>query len=155
MEVAPDDPRSHREGGSLERADLVGQVCGSSPHGPTISSLANASRLSPSEADVILISMSDLVASSPDVLAASSSDSRRQLEALLEVNEAIAQHRDLQALFRDLRERLRTVVQFDFLALVLHDAARNVMRLHVLEAHRPTEKVAGTELPVEGTPSGW
>src|SRR5437899_10139963 len=99
--------------------------------------------------------MSDLVTSSPDVLAASSPDSRRQLEALLEVNEAIAQHRDLQALFRDLRERLRAVVQFDFLALVLHDPARNVMRLHVLEAHHPTEKVTGTELPVEGTPSGW
>ena len=100
--------------------------------------------------------MSDLVTSSPGVAAATSpSDSRRQLEALLEVNEAIAQHRDLQALFRDLRERLRAVVQFDFLALVLHDPARNVMRLHVLEAHHPTEKVAGTELPVEGTPSGW
>jgi len=99
--------------------------------------------------------MSDLVTSSPDVLAASSSDSRRQLEALLEVNEAIAQHRDLQALFRDLRERLRAVVQFDFLALVLHDPARNVMRLHVLDAHHATEKVTGTELPVEGTPSGW
>ena len=44
MEVAPHDPRSNREGGSLERADLVGQVCGStcpdsigSPHGPAIS----------------------------------------------------------------------------------------------------------------------
>jgi len=44
MEVAPDDPRSNREGSSLERTDQVGQVCGStspdsigSPHGPTIS----------------------------------------------------------------------------------------------------------------------
>src|SRR5437879_12721531 len=99
--------------------------------------------------------MSDLVTSSPDVLAASSPDSRRQLEALLEVNEAIAQHRDLQALFRDLRERLRTVVQFDFLALVLHDPARNVMRLHVLEAHHAPEKDTGTELPVQGPPAPW
>src|SRR6266849_5874322 len=58
---------------------------------------------------------------------------RRQLEALLEVSEAIAQQRDLPALFHELAQRLHSVVDFDFLTLMLYDAARNSIRLHVLE----------------------
>ena len=81
--------------------------------------------------------------------------SQRQLEALLEVGEAIAQHRDPQALFRDLRLRLHAVIQFDFLALVLHDPAHNLMRLHALETREPLDKQPGYESPIEGTPSGW
>src|ERR1700740_3057057 len=81
--------------------------------------------------------------------------SRRQLEALLEVSEAIAQQRDLPALFHDLAGRLHSVVDFDFLTLVLHDPAKNVMRLHVLETRIPSEKPTGSESPVEGNPSGW
>src|SRR5271167_4717688 len=82
--------------------------------------------------------------------------SRRQLEALLEVAESIAQHRDLAALFHDLAERLHCVVDFDFLTLVLHDATKNVMRLHILETRLPTPaKRIGSESPVEGNPSGW
>jgi formate hydrogenlyase transcriptional activator len=82
--------------------------------------------------------------------------SRRQLEALLEVAESIAQHRDLAALFHDLAERLHCVVDFDFLTLVLHDPVRNVMRLHILETRLPTPvKKTGTESPVDGHPSGW
>ena len=80
--------------------------------------------------------------------------SRRQLEALLEVSEAIAQQRDLAALFHDLSERLHSVVEFDFLTLILHDPVRDVMRLHVLETNVPTKKATGSEMPVEGTPSG-
>jgi formate hydrogenlyase transcriptional activator len=81
--------------------------------------------------------------------------SRRQLEALLEVAESIAQHRDLAALFHDLAERLHCVVDFDFLTLVLHDPDRNVMRLHILETRLPTPAKTGSESPVEGHPSGW
>jgi formate hydrogenlyase transcriptional activator len=81
--------------------------------------------------------------------------SRRQLEALLEVSEVIAQQRDLRALFHDLSDRLRSVIDFDFLSLVLHDPARNVMRLHVLATRIPGEKAAGAESPVEGNPAGW
>jgi formate hydrogenlyase transcriptional activator len=80
---------------------------------------------------------------------------RRQLEALLEVSEAIAQQRELPALFHDLAERLHSVVDFDFLTLILHDATRNVMRLHILETGNPQEKPPCSELPVEGYPSGW
>ncbi|MGC0771901.1 MAG: sigma 54-interacting transcriptional regulator [Candidatus Acidiferrum sp.] len=81
--------------------------------------------------------------------------SRRQLEALLEVAESIAQHRDLAALFHDLAERLHAVVDFDFLTLVLHDPVRNVMRLHILETRLPTPVKTGSETPMEGHPSGW
>jgi formate hydrogenlyase transcriptional activator len=80
---------------------------------------------------------------------------RRQLEALLEVSEAIAQQRDLPALFHDLSERLHCVVDFDFLALTLYDATRNVMRLHVLETRQPTDKRVGSENAIENHPSGW
>ena len=81
--------------------------------------------------------------------------SRRQLEALLEVSEAIAHQRDLPALFHDLSERLHSVIDFDFLALTLHDPLRNVMRLHVLETRQPSEKKAGSENSVTDHPSGW
>jgi formate hydrogenlyase transcriptional activator len=100
--------------------------------------------------------MADRVISPPEAaLAAPFEHSRRQLEALLEVGEAIAQQRDLPALFHDLAARLHTVIDFDFLSLVLHDSAKNVMRLHILETRIPSEKPTGTESPVEGNPSGW
>ena len=100
--------------------------------------------------------MADPVVSPPEVAFPSPLEhSRRQLEALLEVSEAIAQQRDLPALFHDLAERLHSVVDFDFLTLVLHDPGRNVMRLHVLETRIPSEKPTGTEAPVENNPSGW
>src|SRR5260221_402939 len=100
--------------------------------------------------------MADPVISPPEVAFTSPLEhSRRQLEALLEVSEAIAQQRDLPALFHDLSDRLRSVIDFDFLTLVLHDPSRNVMRLHVLATRVPGEKAAGSESPVEGNPAGW
>src|ERR1700674_4969449 len=100
--------------------------------------------------------MADHVISPPEAaLAAPLEHSRRQLEALLEVSEAIAQQRDLPALFHDLAQRLHSVVDFDFLALTLHDPVRDVVRLHVLETRVPTETLAGREAPAEGHPAGW
>src|SRR6266516_2495083 len=100
--------------------------------------------------------MADPVVSPPEVAFTSPLEhSRRQLEALLEVSEAIAQQRDLPALFHDLAGRLHSVIEFDFLTLVLHDPVRKVMRLHILETRIPTEKAAGMETPIEGHPSGW
>ena len=57
--------------------------------------------------------------------------------ALLAVSEAIVAHRDLSALFQVLAGRLRQVVAFDYLSLVLHEAASNTMRLHILETSEP------------------
>lgn len=100
--------------------------------------------------------MPDPVISVPETAPAAPLElSRPQLQALLEVSEAIAQQRDLPSLFHDLAERLRSVVDFDFLTLILHDPVRNVMRLHILETEVPTEKPVGMELPVDGHPSGW
>src|SRR5713101_1807671 len=100
--------------------------------------------------------MADPVVSPPEVAFTSPLEhSRRQLEALLEVSEAIAQQRDLPALFHDLAARLHSVVDFDFLTLILHDPVRNVMRLHILETEHPTDAPIGKDLPVEGHPSGW
>jgi formate hydrogenlyase transcriptional activator len=100
--------------------------------------------------------MADPVISPPEVAFPSPLEhSRRQLEALLEVSEAIAQQRDLPALFHDLAARLHSVIEFDYLALVLHDPARNVMRLHILETQIPGEKPVGSETSIEDNPSGW
>jgi formate hydrogenlyase transcriptional activator len=85
--------------------------------------------------------------------AASSPEAQHQ--ALLEVAEAIAQHRDLGELFHELAARLHGVVEFDYLNLTLHDAARNVMRLHILETEEPTKIRPGAEFPMGETPSGW
>jgi formate hydrogenlyase transcriptional activator len=79
----------------------------------------------------------------------------REFEALLEVSEMIAQQRDLKALFHDLAGRLHAVLQFDFLGMVLHDAARGTMRLHILETLQHIEKESSEEMPVANSPSGW
>jgi len=79
---------------------------------------------------------------------------RRQLEALLEVSEAIAHQRDLPALFHELANRLHSVVDFDFLTLLLYDASKNVVRLHVLEARESRETPHDTEYPVAEHPAG-
>jgi formate hydrogenlyase transcriptional activator len=84
-------------------------------------------------------------------------DAPRQYQALLEVSQSIASHRDLSALFRDLVERLPRAVSFDSLWLVLHDPARNRMRLHVLEgpARAAAEEAAWPlERPLEESPGG-
>ncbi len=53
--------------------------------------------------------------------------------ALFAVADAIASHRDLNDLFRELASRLAHAVRFDALSLVLHDSATDVMRLHLIE----------------------
>jgi hypothetical protein len=71
--------------------------------------------------------MSDLAPDGPELFA------RQQYRTLLAVSQAIVSHRDLETLFQELGVRLHQVARFDFLSLVLHDAASNTMRLHVLE----------------------
>ncbi len=81
-----------------------------------------------------------------------------QYQALLEVSESIATSRDLSSLFRDLAQCLPAVAAFDFIGLILHDPARNMMKVHVLEtvaAHRLAIRLDGLELPIEESSSGW
>ena len=77
-----------------------------------------------------------------------------QHQVLLEVTESIATHRDLPALFHDLKGRLPRLVDFDSLWLVLHDADRNVMRVNILET--PSRAYLDfVERNVEDAPAGW
>ncbi|MGH7229853.1 MAG: sigma 54-interacting transcriptional regulator [Nitrospiraceae bacterium] len=75
--------------------------------------------------------------------------------ALIDVSESIAAHRDLTALFRDLAKRLPAVVRFQFIALILHDAERNVMKTHTLGTSEAESIPPGFELPMEDSVGGW
>jgi formate hydrogenlyase transcriptional activator len=88
--------------------------------------------------------------------ATSGSHSLPHHQSLLDVSQAILQHRDLAGLFRDLATRLRAILPFDLLSLVLYDAASNTMRLHILESAPGVEPhVPEMEFPPEESPSGW
>jgi formate hydrogenlyase transcriptional activator len=75
-----------------------------------------------------------------------------QYRALLAVSEAIASHRDWPALFHELAGRLHPVVRFDYLALFLHEAASNTLRMHVLEPPGPTLVSASVSPPIGEVP---
>jgi formate hydrogenlyase transcriptional activator len=79
----------------------------------------------------------------------------QRYRTLLGVSEAIISRRDLPALFHDLADRLRQVVPFDYLILVLHDATNNTMRRHILEGSDTPPVQAPGALPVEEGPAGW
>src|SRR6266403_248126 len=59
--------------------------------------------------------------------------------ALLAVSEAIASHRDLCALIHELAGRLKQVVRFDYVCLLLLEPENNTLRLHAIElpGHAP------------------
>ena len=83
------------------------------------------------------------------------SDERDRWRLLLEVSESIAAHRDLEGLFRDLAHRLPRIVPFDYINLVLHDPAHDVMRLHILAAPDESTIKAGAMFPVDESPGGF
>jgi formate hydrogenlyase transcriptional activator len=93
--------------------------------------------------------MSDLARD--ELLAACS----QRYRTLLAVSEAVVSHRDLHALFHDLADRLRQVVAFDYLILVLHDAANNTMRRHILESSESLPVQIPGALPIDEGPAGW
>ena len=72
---------------------------------------------------------------------------------LIEVAEAILRHGDLPSLLHDLAARLRQVVSFQSLWLVLHDAERNTMRMHILETADRTDRDVH-ERAIDDSPSG-
>jgi formate hydrogenlyase transcriptional activator len=74
--------------------------------------------------------------------------------ALLAVSQTIVGHRDLGSLFHDVAGQLQRVVSFDYLALVLHDAATGTMRLHVLETEEPVPSGTAISLPPDDDPAG-
>ena len=86
-----------------------------------------------------------------DGQATSTSD---RYQVLLAISEAIISHRGLSSLFHDLAGQLGRVVHFDYLALVLQDAATGTMRLHILETAEPVPAGTVIVLPVEDDPAG-
>jgi formate hydrogenlyase transcriptional activator len=77
-----------------------------------------------------------------------------QRQALLEISEAIASHRDLAELFHNLAPSLHRVVQFDFLSLILHESDTGTMRSHLLECPDPSAACPTESCPME-MPAGW
>jgi hypothetical protein len=76
-------------------------------------------------------------------------------EALLEAVETLTGLEDLPQLFHELAARLKTVVPFDFISVLLYDSADNVMRLHILEADRALNTVLEPDHPPSDSPGGW
>jgi formate hydrogenlyase transcriptional activator len=92
-----------------------------------------------------------MTAAQPDVQATATGNLHI---ALLAVSEAVVSQRNPYGLFQDLAGRLHQVVQFDALSLVLHEAATNTMRLHVLETSEPIPDPFAIVLPVKDDPAG-
>ena len=80
---------------------------------------------------------------------------RGQYRTLLGLQKAISSHRNIPDLFRDLACRLQDLFKFRDIAVMLHDEARNVMRLYVLEACEGALREPITEVPIEGSIAGW
>jgi formate hydrogenlyase transcriptional activator len=77
----------------------------------------------------------------------------QQFQALLEVSESITRHGDLAELFHDLAQRLRRVVPFDFISVLLHDDATDMMRLHILTSDGPHVRTGPDTHPLD-SPGG-
>jgi formate hydrogenlyase transcriptional activator len=74
---------------------------------------------------------------------------------LLELSKVIASHRNLNDLFHDLAARIHHLFDFQSISFMLHDGARNVMRLHILETSEPAFRRLPDEVPIEGSITGW
>ena len=68
-------------------------------------------------------------------------------EALRRASDVIASQADLNGVLENLARFLPSVVKFEFLGVVLHDAQRQVFRLHALEGSVSPKSQVGTEIP--------
>lgn len=79
--------------------------------------------------------------------------------AVSELSSVITSHRSLASLMQDLASRLRSLLNFTYLSLVLHDEQRGAMRLHVMEGggswltSRPADE--GFYMGIDDSVSGW
>ena len=76
-------------------------------------------------------------------------------EALIRVSRAINVHRDPKVLFRVLANELRSVVNFDYVALFLYDEAANRLQNSVLETIQGPGIVIPSDFPAEETITWW
>ena len=82
-----------------------------------------------------------------------SSRPEQQYATLLQVSQAIAAHQSLTELFQDLGRRLHTVLNFNYLSLILHDPVHEVMRLHTLHSDGIMTIQPGMEFGMDDSPS--
>jgi formate hydrogenlyase transcriptional activator len=73
----------------------------------------------------------------------------------LDLAELTSAHLDVRGFFRDLAERLKVSVPFDFVKIVLYDPTTNKMRVEVVEGPLADELSRGKELPLATSASGW
>jgi formate hydrogenlyase transcriptional activator len=78
-----------------------------------------------------------------------------QCLTLNEVSRIIASRRNLPELLHDLAERLRRLLDFQYLSVMLYDPVQHVMRLHNLAGSPRGPLRPGAEFAVEDIPSGW
>ncbi len=76
-------------------------------------------------------------------------------ETLFRVSQTISAHRNCQELFRNLASELRCVVQFDYIAVVMYDAATHKLRLNLLDGSDPDRVVPKPELETEEMFAWW
>jgi formate hydrogenlyase transcriptional activator len=81
--------------------------------------------------------------------------SGRHYLALLELSKAVASQGSLSELLHDLAGHLHSILDFNYLGVMLHDGAGKVMRLHVSETDVLEMRKFPTEFPIEGSISGW
>src|SRR5207253_2580805 len=75
---------------------------------------------------------------------------------LLEINNAMISNLTRATLFHAIAQSIRRVVPFDRMALFLHDAQRDVLRLFVLDSSLPTGQYAvGLEWAAAESHAGW
>ena len=101
-------------------------------------------------ADAILFSMNH-----PQLSQVRPEELISRYKSLLDVSRAIASTQDQTELFSELAHHLRQVVRFDFLNVLLHEPAHNVMRLYLLEGVRHKNIEPGVEFPIDESFAGW
>jgi formate hydrogenlyase transcriptional activator len=83
-------------------------------------------------------------------------DPGQRYRTLLEINNAIISSLTRDALFREIATAVSRVTSFDRTAIFLHDPARDVLRLFVLESSLPsTYFEVGLEIPAASSHVGW
>jgi formate hydrogenlyase transcriptional activator len=72
-------------------------------------------------------------------------------EALRQASDVIASQADLNGVLENLARFLPSVVSFEFLGVALHDAKRQVFRLHAFGGSLSAKSEVGTEIPASET----
>ncbi len=67
----------------------------------------------------------------------------------------IVPHRELIDLFRDLADRLRSVLSFDYISFALYDGVSNRMNLHAFESGEAGPVPLPDQIAVEDSAAGW